>query len=211
MIASIFIFISNFVLETIKFGGYWGIVFLMTLQSLNIPIPSEIIMSFSGFLAQQGFFNFWLVVLAGTIGNLIGASLSYHLASIIFVNGLRKKYRILQILISDVNLKKAQQWFEKYGTFSIFLGRLVPIVNVFISFPAGLAKMKKSSFYTLTFAGSFFWSLLLTYIGFKLAKKWQIIEAYFREFDIVILIIIILIVVWWIYKHFKNKKIWGKQ
>ena len=96
----------------------------------------------------------------------------------------------------------AEELITKIGGTPSFKGYGEPI-----SFPAGLAKMKKSSFYTLTFAGSFFWSLLLTYIGFKLAKKWQIIEAYFREFDIVILIIIILIVVWWIYKHFKNKKI----
>ena len=158
MISLILQTISNFILLIIQKIGYFGIFLLMLLQSLNIPIPSEITMPFSGFLVQQGIFYFWLVVLAGTFGNLIGALISYHLAFLLVKNGWREKYKILRILISDHNINLAEKWFQKYGTFSIFLGRMMPIISTFISFPAGLAKMKISTFSALTFAGSFIWS-----------------------------------------------------
>ena len=199
--------ISNFILLIIQKIGYLGIFFLMFFQSLNIPIPSEITMSFSGFLVQQGVFNFWLVVLAGTFGNLIGALISYHLAFSLVKNGWREKYKILKILISDRNIDLAEKWFQKYGSFSIFLGRLTPIISTFISFPAGLAKMKISTFSFLTFAGSFIWSTFLTYLGFVFAENWQVLQIYFRKFDYLILAAIIIGIGWWIWRHFNNNRL----
>ena len=199
--------ISNFILLIIQKIGYLGIFFLMFLQSLNVPIPSEITMPFSGFLVQQGIFYFWLVVLAGTFGNLIGALISYHLAFSLVKNGWREKYRILKILISDHNINLAEKWFQKYGTFSIFLGRMMPIISTFISFPAGLAKMKISTFSFLTFAGSFIWSTFLTYLGFVFAENWQVLQIYFRKFDYLILAAIIIGIGWWIWRHFNNNRL----
>ena len=205
MISLILQTISNFILLIIQKIGYFGIFLLMLLQSLNIPIPSEITMPFSGFLVQQGIFYFWLVVLAGTFGNLIGALISYHLAFLLVKNGWREKYKILRILISDHNINLAEKWFQKYGTFSIFLGRMMPIISTFISFPAGLAKMKISTFSFLTFAGSFIWSTFLTYLGFIFAENWQVLQIYFRKFDYLILAAIIIGIGWWLWRHFNNR------
>ena len=204
MISIILETISNFILLIIQKIGYLGVFFLMFLQSVNIPIPSEITMSFSGFLVQKEILNFWLVVLMGTFGNLTGSLISYFLASSLARNGWRAKYGILKILISDSNLQLAEKWFNKYGTFSIFFGRMIPVVSTFISFPAVLAKMKISVFSFLTFAGSFVWCSFLTYLGFVFGENWQIIQIYFRKFDYLILILIIAIIGWWGWKHLRK-------
>ena len=120
-------------------------------------------------------------------------------------NGWREKYKILRILISDHNINLAEKWFQKYGTFSIFLGRMMPIISTFISFPAGLAKMKISTFSALTFAGSFIWSTFLTYLGFIFAENWQVLQIYFRKFDYLILAAIIIGIGWWLWRHFNNR------
>ncbi len=117
MISIVLETISSFILTIIGGIGYFGIFLLMFFQSLNIPIPSEIIMPFAGFLVQKEVFNFWLVVFAGAFGNLIGALISYQLAFLLVKNGLREKYKILKFLISDHNLKTAEKWFQKYGAF----------------------------------------------------------------------------------------------
>jgi membrane protein DedA with SNARE-associated domain len=197
--------ISSFVLTIIGKIGYLGVFFLMFFQSLNIPIPSEIIMPFSGFLVQKEVFNFWPVVFAGAFGNLIGALISYRLAFLLVKNGLREKYKILKFLISDHNLKTAEKWFQKYGAFSIFLGRLTPILSTFISFPAGLARMNLKVFSILTFIGSFIWCVFLTWLGFIFGENWRILQVYFREFDYLILFLILAGIGWRLWRHFKNR------
>lgn len=206
MISIVLQTISSFVLLVISKIGYAGIFFLMFLQSVNIPIPSEITMPFSGFLAQQGTFNFWLVVIMGALGNLAGALLSYYLAYYLAFGKSGEKGRVLKILISDGNLELAGNWFKKYGTFSVFFSRMIPVVSTFISFPAGLSKMKISTFTYLTLAGSFIWCLFLTWLGYILGANWQTIEVYFRKFDYVILALAVLIFLWWLYNHIKPAK-----
>jgi len=198
--------ILNFILAVISKVGYLGIFFLMLLQSFNVPIPSEITMPFAGFLVQGGRFNFWLVVLIGAFANLVGALLSYYLASSLGRSELRSRYRIFNILISDRNLELAEVWFKKYGSFSVFFGRLVPVVSTFISFPAGLARMNLKVFSIFTFVGSFIWCLFLTYLGFIFGENWRVLQIYFRKFDFLILILILFAVIWWFARHFKNQK-----
>jgi len=206
MVSLILGYISNLILAVITKIGYFGVFFLMLLQSFNVPIPSEITMPFSGFLAQRGVFNFWSVVLLGAVGNLVGAVVSYYLAVYLISEKIRNKYRILRILLSDTRLDLAQEWFEKYGAFSVFFSRLLPVVSTFISFPAGLARMKISVFVFLTFLGSFIWCLFLTYLGFFLGENWTIIGAYFREFDYLILIFILVAAILWIWRRFYLKQ-----
>lgn len=205
MISLILSSISNFILFIIGKAGYAGVFLLMLFQSFNIPMPSEITMPFSGFLASQKVFNFWIVVFVGAFGSLGGSFLSYKFAKFFIKNGLRDKYKIAKILISDSNLKIAENWFEKYGGISVFLGRMVPVVSTFISFPAGLAKMPLKSFLPFSFLGSFIWCFILTKIGFVLGENWSIIEIYFRKFDYLILAAIIVALVFWLYRHLKNR------
>lgn len=204
MIALILGGVSNFILSVIQRTGYLGIFLLMLLQSVNVPVPSEIIMPFSGFLVHQGVFNFWLVVSVGALGNLIGALLSYRLASLLVKNGLRERWRILKFLLSERNLELAQRWFNKYGNASIFFGRLVPVISTFISFPAGLGKMKILNFSILTFAGSLIWSTFLTWLGFILGKNWGILGVYFHKFDYLTLGAILAAIIWWLWRHFRR-------
>lgn len=198
--------ISNFILVIIGKIGYLGIFFLMFLQSFNIPIPSEVTMPFSGFLASRGILNFWLVVVFGVLGNVFGAFLSYKLAGVFLNKKIREKIWLLKFLISDRNLAMAQNWFNKYGMLSVFLGRIVPVLSTFISFPAGLAKMDLKKFIPLTFGGALIWNYFLTKIGFVLGENWSSVSKYFRQFDYVIVGTIVVIGVVWLLHRLRNTK-----
>ena len=203
MIAGVIASLFGFVLYVIDKLGYPGIFFLMALQSFNIPLPSEVTMMFSGFLVFGGRFNFWAVVLIGALGNLVGAFSSYKLAG--FLSGpAREKSKILKFLISDINLNLAEKWFEKRGEFSVFLGRMVPVISTFISLPAGLAKMNLKKFLIATFFGSLIWSGFLAYMGYSLGENWSVAMIYFRKFDYLILILIISGLIWWLRRHLRQ-------
>ncbi|MCL4392312.1 DedA family protein [Patescibacteria group bacterium] len=199
-----FALISNVVIETIKYLGYPGIFILMTLESVNIPIPSEVVMPFSGFLALQGNLDFWLVALMGTLGNLAGSFLNYFLAE--WILGIREKYKVLRIILSERHLKKTDEWFKKYGSYSIFFGRVIPVVRTFISLPAGIGKMNIGKFTYLTFFGSFLWACFLTYVGFFLGNNWTLIQDYFRQMDYIILAAIAAALLYWLLRRRKRKK-----
>jgi len=205
MIYEIFAQISSFIINTISTLGYPGIVILMTLESACIPIPSEIIMPFSGYLVYLGEFSLWLVVIVGTIGNLIGSIIFYFIG---FYGGrpLIEKYG-KYILISGQDLDQAERWFKKYGGESIFFSRILPVIRTFISFPAGIAKMPFWKFSFYTFAGSLPWSFFLTYAGILTGENWSKLEIYFKKFDWLIIILIISGISWWIYKKIKTKNL----
>lgn len=175
---------------------------MMTAESACIPIPSEIIMPFAGFLVASGKLSFWLVILAGTLGNLAGSLLAY----LVGVSGgytLIEKYG-KYILISHHDLQKAHKWFEKKGEVTVFFSRLLPVIRTFISLPAGVSKMdiKKFSFYTTL--GSFFWTIVLTYLGTKMGENWTKLQNYFHKFDLLIGLILIAGIVWYIRRHIRH-------
>ena len=194
-----FALLSNLVIETIRYLGYPGIFILMTLESVNIPIPSEVIMPFSGFLALQGSLNFWLVALMGTLGNMAGAFLSYFLAE--WILEIRGKYKILRVILSERHLQKTDEWFKKYGSYSIFFWRIIPMIRTFISLPAGIGKMNLVKFTYLTFLGSFLWAAFLAYVGFFLGNNWTIIQNYFKQMDYVIAVIIAAAFLYWLIRR----------
>jgi membrane protein DedA with SNARE-associated domain len=204
MITTILVWLANLITEVISQTGYGGITFLMALESACIPIPSEIIMSFSGFLVFEGRFIFWQVVLWGAIGNLIG-SIAAYLVGYYGGRPLIEKYG-KYLLISFHDLEKADQWFNKYGQSTVFFSRLLPVIRTFISLPAGISRMdfKKFSFYTL--AGSLLWSFVLTYAGVIMGRNWIALEIYFRKFQWVIGGLIVLVIIWWIWRHISNLK-----
>lgn len=205
MISYLLGIISSAILFVISKIGYSGIFFLMFFQSFNIPIPSEITMPFSGYLASTGVFNFWLVVFLGTLGSFTGAFFSYKFASFLVQDKIRNKYWILKVLMSEKNLSLSQKWFDKYGSLSIFFGRITPIISSFISFPAGLAKMNVFLFSILTLLGSFLWCWGLALAGLALGKNWNIIQPYFREFDYFIAALIVVFAGFWLARHFRIK------
>ena len=191
--------LATFVISTIESTGYAGIAVLMALESANIPIPSEIIMPFSGFLVWQGVFQFWWVVWWGAVGNLIGSLVSYYLGYFGGRPFLRKYGRFIFITEHDVAL--AEKLFDKYGSIVVFVSKMLPIVRTFNSFPAGLAKMNIWKFSIYSFIGSVIWSYFLTYVGFTAGENWDILKTYFHKLDWVIGIIIIAGAIFWIWRH----------
>ena len=196
--------ISGVVLYTIESLGYWGIFLLSLLESANIPVPSEIILPFSGFLVSRGSFGFWTVAFLGGLGNLAGSLISYYLA---YYYGRRPVMFLSKfLLVNAEDLDRAETWFGRFGVFSVFIARFVPVIRTFISFPAGMFKVNIWKFTLLTFVGSFLWSAVLTWLGFVLGENWETLGGYFRQFDYAIVILFILIAAWWVWRHFKQRQ-----
>jgi membrane protein DedA with SNARE-associated domain len=186
--------------------GYLAIFALMTAESCLIPIPSEVTMTFAGFLAGVGFFNIWLAILVGALGNLLGSLLSFWLGRKMGEDWIRVAIRKWGkfILVHEKDFDKSLSWFAKYGQGITFGSRLLPIVRTFISLPAGISKMNAKKFAIFTFIGSFIWSGVLAYLGLKLGQNWQIIDPYFRKFQFLIAGLIILAIFVYVYKHLKK-------
>src|SRR3989344_6236042 len=165
MITALIDILAAIIIKVISLTSYGGVFFLMLLESCGIPLPSEIIMPFSGFLVSESRLAFWPVVLAGTIGNLAGSLLAYWIGA----QGGRPflerygKY----FLISMHDLDVADHWFQKHGNLMAFAGRLLPVVRTYISFSAGIARMNTVKFSFYTFLGALPWSILFTWFGVK--------------------------------------------
>lgn len=205
MLGSILIFVTEFIRETIDVWGYWGTAVLMGLESAAIPLPSEIIMPLSGSLVPMGRFSLLGVALAGAIGSAFGSAVLYGLGR---YGGrpLIEKYG-RYILISGHDLDLADKFFGKYGAWSTFFGRMLPVIRTYISAPAGIAKMP---FWKMTFScftGSFIWSYALGWLGVRLGENWQVLETYFRKFDIAIGAVIILFLFFWVKRHLRHRKV----
>lgn len=197
--------ISNWALGIINTTGYVGIFVLSALESAAIPIPSEVVVPFSGFLAVSGRFNIGLVVLVATVANLVGSI-------ILFWIGRSGGRWILErygkyVLIHKHDLEKGDKWFAKYGSKAVFWSRMLPVVRTFISLPAGVSKINFSKFCLLTFLGSLPWNASLALIGYKAGENWDILHSYFRQADIFIVLLIVFLVVWYVGKHLKNKNV----
>lgn len=203
MIARILEILAAFVIAVISSAGYAGIVLLMAIESACIPLPSEIIMPFSGYLVFRGEFSLVWVALAGAFGCVAGSVPAYYF-------GLYGGRPIVErygkyVLVSHHDLDVADRWFARYGDWVIFFGRLLPVVRTFISFPAGVARMDLFRFILYTFAGSFPWCLGLAYIGMKLGQNWDTLGVYFHKFDVVIGILIGAGIVYYLWRHLRNR------
>lgn len=202
MFTTIIDIIAQFIIKTIDILGYPGVFFLMLVESCGIPMPSEIIMPFSGFLVAAGKMNFWLVSLVGALANLAGSLLAYWIG-LKGGRGLIEKYG-KYILISKNDLDLADRWFVKFGNLTTFFGRFLPVIRTYISFPAGIAKMEIKRFSLYTFAGALPWSMLFTWLGVKMGSNWSQIREKLHNFDLFILIFITVGIIWYVWRHFKR-------
>lgn len=207
MIAKIIEILSGFIVATISALGYSGVVLLMAIESACIPLPSEIIMPFSGYLVYKGEMNLWGVGVAGALGCVLGSLVAYWVG---MYGGrpLIEKYG-RYILLSRHDLDLADRWFSKYGEVIVFVSRLLPAIRTFIAFPAGVARMNLTKFVVYTFAGSLPWCLGLAYVGQKLGEQWNkndTLKTWFHRFDFVIGIVGLLAVTWWVWRHIKHSR-----
>ncbi|MDD5710787.1 MAG: DedA family protein [Candidatus Colwellbacteria bacterium] len=199
MVEQILESLSALILNTIETGGYWGVFLLMAIESANIPIPSEIIMPFSGFLVSAGVFRFWPVVLMGALGNLGGSMVSYYIA--VYFGKWTRSWAV-----KNPHFNTSEKWFNRHGAVVAFWSRLMPIVRTFISFPAGLFRISAWRFFVYTFCGSFVWSAILTYPGVYLGENWQMIEPLFRKFDILILAFLLIGFILMLRTHLRKRQ-----
>jgi membrane protein DedA with SNARE-associated domain len=205
MIARILEILSGFIVATISALGYFGVFLLMAIESACIPLPSEIIMPFAGYLVSTGQMNFWLVGIAGAVGCVAGSMVAYW-AGMYGGRPFVERYG-KYVLVSRHDLDIADRLFAKYGQAIVFTARLLPAIRTFIAFPAGVARMNIPRFIFYTFAGSLPWCLGLAYIGQKLGEQWnkdETLKTWFHRFDFVIGIIIVLLAVWWVWRHLRH-------
>jgi len=177
----------------------------MAIESACIPLPSEIIMPFSGYLVSTGQMSLWGVGLAGAVGCVLGSLVAYWVG---MYGGrpLIEKYG-RYVLISRHDLNLADRWFANYGEVIVFGSRLLPVIRTFIAFPAGVARMSLGRFVIYTFAGSLPWCLGLAYVGQKLGEQWNrddTLKIWFHRFDFLIGIAGLLLVIWWVRRHIKH-------
>lgn len=197
-------FIVEHVVQIISAGGYPSLVALMAIESMILPLPSEAVMPFAGFLISEGKMTFTLAILFSTIGSIIGSLISYYIGQY-GGNPLLKRFG-KYVLLNEEHLMKTEKFFEKYGGRAVFLGRLIPVVRHFISIPAGMARMKMPFFLLYTIIGAAIWNGFLAYVGFILKNNWTTLEHYTKFLDIIIVIILIAVVVWFLYHRIKQKK-----
>jgi len=174
--------------------GYWGIAVGMAIESANVPLPSEVILPFGGYLVSTGQLNFWGTVMAGTVGGTVGSVISYYIG---LCGGRPFLLRYGPCVgITPKKLAIADRWFAQYGEVTVFFTRLMPVMRTFISLPAGIAGMDFKKFVVYTFFGSLPWSILLVYLGVKLGENWEKLKAYFHFFDVFIIAGIFLLVIY---------------
>lgn len=196
--------LGRFVIAMISKFGYTGILITMAIESACIPLPSEIIMPFSGYLVSTGQFSMLGVTMAGAIGNVLGSLMAYYVG----VWGGRpfvERYGPY-LLVSRRDLEMADRWFLKYGEAAVLISRMLPVVRTFISLPAGIVRMNVPKFVLFSFIGAVPWCYLLAYIGLKLGERWDGLHEYFHHFDVVIGMVLVLGFVYFLWSHWPRAK-----
>lgn len=184
--------------------GYWGIVFLMTLESSFIPFPSELVVPPAAYLAAQGKLDIFLVIASSVLGSLIGAMLNYILA---YYLGRPLIYRLTQkkfarlLFIKKSQIERAENFFNRYDIGSTFFGRLIPVVRQLISLPAGFVKMPIFSFIIFTFLGSLVWTILLAALGYFFGANEELWQLYYTEISWGIFTLALLFLLYLIYRR----------
>ena len=203
MIEKILAILFVFIKSVIGFTGYSGVAILMAIESACIPLPSELIMPFAGYLVYEGSMNLFWVATVGAIGCNLGSLVAYEIG---YYGGrpLVEKYGAY-ILLSRRELDWADRFFQRWGHAAVFVARLLPIVRTFIALPAGIARMPRARFHVYTFLGSWPWCFALAYFGMKLGQNWRTLGKYFHQFDIVIVLLLGAGLAWFLWSHWQNR------
>lgn len=201
----------DFLLNISSNLGYWGVVFLMTIESSFLPFPSEIVVPPAAYLASKGEMNVFIVILSGVFGSILGALINYFLASSLgrFLVYKLSEHRLAKyVLINKENLEKAEKYFLKNSNSATFFGRLIPVIRQLVSIPAGFSRMSLGRFVFLTSLGSFIWVSILAALGYFLGSNQETLNLYYKELSWLAagLIIIYLFFKFRVYKLLKKKK-----
>lgn len=184
---------QEFILEIINQFGYLGVFLLITLENIFPPIPSEIILTFSGFATTISDMKLWGIIVFATLGSVLGAIILYMIGRLLNTERLErllesKLSRVLRLRKEDV--RKAENWFVKYDNKAIFFCRFVPIVRSLISIPAGMSKMSLIRFILLTSLGTFIWNVILIYLGRLAGETWGRVASYIDFYSMVVVVVL---------------------
>ncbi|GAB3944910.1 DedA family protein [Micromonospora vulcania] len=197
--------LTGWVATVIEGMGPLGVGLLVALESIIPPIPSEIVLALAGFLSHEGQFNVLLVVLAATVGSLIGALVLYWLGAALGEERLKRWLDRIPLVDSE-DLEKADRWFERHGRWAVLIGRMVPVVRSLVSVPAGANRMPLGEFILLTTIGSGAWNALLVGAGYTLGSRWQDVERYSDWFNYAIGAVFVLLVVSWVVRKVRRRR-----
>lgn len=204
IIDAVLVPIAAWIERTISHMGPIGIAMLMAIESCNIPLPSEAILPFAGYLVSKGVMTVHTAAFAGAIGCVLGSIPSYYIG---YFGGrpFIEKYG-KWFLISKKDMEMADKWADKWGELAFFICRMLPVVRTFISLPAGILRAKLSTFLFYTFIGSLVWSYFLVFVGIKLGEHREAFKAVWHQFDVLIVSACAILFILYLAHHFKNLK-----
>jgi membrane protein DedA with SNARE-associated domain len=188
------LYIIQFITQLIATLGYPGIFITMTLESMLVPIPSEAVMPFVGFLVYEGKMDIWTAVLVSSMANLAGSLIAYAVGRYLGRGFIQKYGKYL--LLNMHHLELTEQWFTKYGSVAVLFARMLPVVRSIIALPAGIGKMNIWRFCLFTFIGSIPWNLGLIYAGYVLKENWGVLEKYTIYIDIIAVTAVVAVLVY---------------
>jgi membrane protein DedA with SNARE-associated domain len=198
--------LATFIIGVISATGYAGVCFLMAIESTCVPLPSEIIMPFAGYLVHTGRLSLFWVATAGALGCNLGSAIAWYIGA---YGGRRFITRWGRFILLDTHdLARAEHFFAKYGGITVFVARLLPVIRTFIALPAGIAKMPPLRFHLYTFLGSWPWCFALAWAGMRLGQAWDSdprFKAWFHRFHLSVEILLLIAIVWFVWTHWRNR------
>lgn len=202
-----FDWLVTWVTNVIETLGYPGLTILVALENLFPPIPSEVILPLAGFLTGQGRFSFVLVLIASTLGSLIGALILYAVGVALGQRGIRRLFERYGrfALITPDDLTRAEDWFDRWGPIAVFTGRLVPVVRSLVSIPAGYRRMPLVQFIPLTIFGSLLWNGALVTLGWAFGENWHDIEEYVGWLQYVVIAVVAFLVLRFVWSRLRHR------
>lgn len=200
---------QQFILHIIEQFGYFGVFFLILIENVFPPIPSEVILLISGFLSSYTSLSVFYMILASTLGSFLGAIILYYIGKIFNKERLKKivNGRLGKILfLKENDIDKADEWFDNKGNKSVFFCRFVPIVRSLISIPAGMSEMPMGKFIIYTICGSMIWNTVLICLGYRLGSNWEYVLTILDKYQMLVIVILVIIFGYVIIKFYRKKR-----
>ena len=200
---------QQFILHIIEQFGYFGVFFLILIENVFPPIPSEVILLISGFFSSYTSLSVFYMILASTLGSFLGAIILYYIGKIFNKEILKKivNGRLGKILfLKENDIDKADEWFDNKGNKSVFFCRFVPIVRSLISIPAGMSEMPMGKFIIYTICGSMIWNTVLICLGYRLGSNWGYVLTILDKYQMVVIVILVIIFGYVIIKFYRKKR-----
>jgi membrane protein DedA with SNARE-associated domain len=199
--------ISDWVTNVVETLGYVGVAALIALENVFPPLPSELILPLAGFETGRGQFNYFLMVLAATVGSVIGAVILYYVAHLVGEQRIRTLIRRYGkwLQITEKDLDKANNWFDRHGNLAVLVCRCVPLVRSVVSLPAGLRRMPMPQFLLFTAIGSAIWNAALIGAGWALGDNWEVVGKYVGYFQYVVIAVVGAAVIWFLWRRLTNR------